>query len=117
MTDTQVLGPRTINETRFQFVREGNNQNPLNTTPFPGNIIPSSRLDPVAVKALTYLPAPNRVPNDRVLVSESGIRDHADLLRLESAGVKAVLVGESLLRADDIGAQLDRLLGKSPRPV
>ena len=33
MTDTQVLGPRTINETRFQFVREGNNQNPLNTTP------------------------------------------------------------------------------------
>jgi hypothetical protein len=33
MTDTQVLGPRTINETRFQYVHEESNQNPLNTTP------------------------------------------------------------------------------------
>jgi len=33
MTDTQVLSPRTINETRFQFVREGNNQNPLGMAP------------------------------------------------------------------------------------
>jgi carboxypeptidase family protein len=32
-TDTQVLSSRTINETRFQFVREGSNQNPLNATP------------------------------------------------------------------------------------
>src|SRR5437899_9701826 len=32
-TDTQVLNARTINETRFQFVREGSNQNPLNATP------------------------------------------------------------------------------------
>jgi hypothetical protein len=33
MTDTQVLSARTINETRFQFVRENSNQNPLNTVP------------------------------------------------------------------------------------
>ena len=32
-TDTQALSARTINETRFQFVRENSNQNPLNTTP------------------------------------------------------------------------------------
>jgi Carboxypeptidase regulatory-like domain len=32
LTDTQVLGPRTINETRFQYIHEGINQNPLNTT-------------------------------------------------------------------------------------
>ena len=38
--------------------------NPLNTTPFPNNIIPSARIDPVAAKAVTYLPAPNRAPND-----------------------------------------------------
>src|SRR5262249_31547059 len=44
-----------------------------------------------------------RVPRDRCLVSESGIRTHDDLARLEAAGVKAVLVGESLMRAPDIG--------------
>ena len=32
-SDTQTLSARTINETRFQFVRENNNQNPLSTTP------------------------------------------------------------------------------------
>src|SRR5262249_42974923 len=53
-----------------------------------------------------------RVPSDRCLVSESGISTHADLKRLGAAGVQAVLVGESLMRAADIGAQLDRLLGR-----
>ena len=52
------------------------------------------------------------VPPDRCLVSESGIRTHADLVRLTDVGVKAVLVGESLMRAPDIGAQLDALLGR-----
>ncbi|MGE3808371.1 MAG: indole-3-glycerol phosphate synthase TrpC [Gemmataceae bacterium] len=52
-----------------------------------------------------------RVPADRVLVGESGIKTHDDLARLQQAGVKAVLVGESLMRAPDIGAALDALLG------
>ena len=33
ISDTQTLSARTINETRFQFVRQNNNQNPLNTAP------------------------------------------------------------------------------------
>jgi len=33
VSDTQTLSARTINETRFQFVREANNQNPLNSIP------------------------------------------------------------------------------------
>jgi hypothetical protein len=33
LSDTQTLSARTINETRFQFVRANNTQNPLNTTP------------------------------------------------------------------------------------
>jgi Carboxypeptidase regulatory-like domain len=33
MTDTQVLGPRTINEIRFQYIHQERDQNPLNTTP------------------------------------------------------------------------------------
>jgi indole-3-glycerol phosphate synthase len=53
-----------------------------------------------------------RVPADRCLVSESGIRTRADLDRLRAAGVKAVLVGESLMRAPDVGAALTALIGK-----
>lgn len=33
LTDTQVISPRTINETRFQYIHQENDQNPLNTTP------------------------------------------------------------------------------------
>jgi indole-3-glycerol phosphate synthase len=52
-----------------------------------------------------------RVPPDCCLVSESGIRTRADVLRLQEAGVRAVLVGETLMRAPDIGAKLDELRG------
>jgi len=45
------------------------------------------------------------------LVSESGIRTRQDVLRLEAAGVRAVLVGETLMRVPDIGAKLDELRG------
>lgn len=51
------------------------------------------------------------IPADRIVVSESGIKSHADLCRLHAAGAKAVLVGESLMRAPDIGAALDHLRG------
>ena len=51
------------------------------------------------------------MPDDCVLVGESGIKTHADVERLESAGVDAILVGESLMREPDIGAAVDRLLG------
>lgn len=52
-----------------------------------------------------------RVPADCCLVSESGIRTRQDVLRLQAAGVRAVLVGETLMRAPDIGVQLDELRG------
>jgi indole-3-glycerol phosphate synthase len=52
-----------------------------------------------------------RIPADRCLVSESGIRTHADVQRLQAAGVKAVLVGETFMRAPDIGAALRDLRG------
>ncbi len=52
-----------------------------------------------------------RVPAGRLVVSESGIKTHDDLRRLEAAGVQAVLVGEALMRSPDIGAALDRLRG------
>ncbi len=54
----------------------------------------------------------SRIPSDRVVVGESGIRTHADVERLEAAGVGAILVGESLLRQPDVGAAVDVLLGR-----
>ncbi len=47
-----------------------------------------------------------RMPADVCLVGESGIATRADIDRLATAGVKAVLVGETLMRATDIGAAL-----------
>ncbi len=51
-----------------------------------------------------------QIPNDCVLVGESGIKTHADVQRLEAAGVDAILVGESLMREPDVGAAVDRLM-------
>ena len=52
-----------------------------------------------------------RIPADRVVVGESGIGTHEDILKLGAAGVGAVLVGETLTRNPDIGAAVDALLG------
>ncbi len=46
-----------------------------------------------------------------VLVSESGIHSRADIARLAAAGVAAALIGESLMRSDDIGAKVRELFG------
>ena len=51
-----------------------------------------------------------RIPADVLFVSESGIQSPADTQRLINAGVHSVLVGETLMRAKDIGAKLRELL-------
>jgi len=53
----------------------------------------------------------SRVPSHALLVAESGIKTRADVERLKACGVKAVLVGESLMRAADIEAATRALLG------
>jgi indole-3-glycerol phosphate synthase len=50
------------------------------------------------------------IPDDRIVVAESGIRDVADVLRLSAAGIDAMLVGETLMRAEDSGATLRALI-------
>lgn len=59
--------------------------------------------------AITDALAP-AVPLDRVPVAESGIRTHADLLHLANAGARCFLVGEHLLRQEDIQASTRALL-------
>ena len=52
------------------------------------------------------------MPEDAVVVSESGIHTGADVIRLHDAGAYAILVGESLMREADIGKKLRELLGR-----
>jgi len=47
-----------------------------------------------------------QVPDDRLLVTESGILGQSDVCRMREAGVHAFLVGEAFMRADDPGAAL-----------
>jgi indole-3-glycerol phosphate synthase len=51
------------------------------------------------------------VEDRSVLVSESGIHNSTDIKKLADAGVRAVLVGESLMRSDDIGGKIRELFG------
>lgn len=53
-----------------------------------------------------------RVPRGKIVVSESGIGSREDVLGLRRYGVRAVLVGESLVTARDVGAKVRELVGK-----
>ena len=57
----------------------------------------------------TTLRLRDRVPPDRLLVAESGIRTPGDVARLRDAGIPAFLVGEAFMRAGDPGAALRAL--------
>ena len=49
------------------------------------------------------------IPDEVPLISESGIGDHEDMVRLQEGGVTGVLVGESLMRAPDRSLALQQL--------
>jgi indole-3-glycerol phosphate synthase len=48
---------------------------------------------------------------DKILVAESGLHTRADVERVQRAGARAVLIGESLVKQGDIGAKVRELLG------
>ncbi|MBC7961660.1 MAG: indole-3-glycerol phosphate synthase TrpC [Steroidobacteraceae bacterium] len=50
------------------------------------------------------------LPEDCLLVAESGINNRADIVRLQADGARAFLVGEAMMRENDIGAKLQELL-------
>ncbi|HHT9116747.1 MAG: indole-3-glycerol phosphate synthase TrpC [Planctomycetes bacterium] len=51
------------------------------------------------------------IPAEKIVVSESGIKSRADVEKLMKEGVDAILVGETLMKSDDISAKLSELLG------
>ncbi len=60
-------------------------------------------------RAIDLLPL---IPPDVTVVAASGLQSRADLVRLEKAGVKAFLIGESLVQAGQPGAKLRELRGE-----
>jgi indole-3-glycerol phosphate synthase len=52
------------------------------------------------------------IPPDRFVIAESGLRDSADLRRMASLGFRAFLVGESLLRQEDVAAATRAMLAE-----
>ena len=54
-----------------------------------------------------------RIPKDRVLVCESGLKTPADLARMAQVGARCFLIGESLMREADVTAATQALLAQS----
>lgn len=52
-----------------------------------------------------------RIPNERTVVTESGILNRQDVARMREHGVGCFLVGEAFMRAPDPGLELERLFG------
>ncbi len=49
------------------------------------------------------------IPNDKLLVSESGINTREDIIAIKEAGINGILVGESFMRCKDIAAKAKEL--------
>ncbi len=64
-----------------------------------------------AVSLDTTLGQLGRIPDAKIVVTESGILSHSDVEQMLSAGVSAFLVGEAFMRAPSPGVELARLFG------
>jgi len=73
--------------------------------------INNRNLKTLAVDLATAERLAPRVPPDRIAVCESGLSIRADLDRMALAGARCFLVGESLMRHDDVAAATRRLVG------
>jgi len=51
-----------------------------------------------------------KVPAGKIMISESGLREPEEVQSLASAGIRAVLIGTAFMEADDIGAEVKRVM-------
>jgi indole-3-glycerol phosphate synthase len=50
------------------------------------------------------------IPEDKLIITESGINSHEDIIFMQSHGINTFLIGESLMRTDDMGAELTKFI-------
>jgi indole-3-glycerol phosphate synthase len=74
--------------------------------------INNRNLKTMTIDLASSLTLKKEISEDRIVVSESGIRTKEDVLMVASAGIDAVLVGTCLMASPDIGTKLDQLRGK-----
>ena len=72
--------------------------------------INNRNLKTMAIDLSTTIRLKKHIPSDRVIVSESGIRNRNDVLMLQDAGIDAMLIGTSFMESQDIGKKIDELV-------
>lgn len=70
-------------------------------------------LKTLAIDLATTEDLSRHVPSDRILVAESGLYSPADMARMAAVGARAYLIGESLMRQDDVTAATKAILAKA----
>jgi len=73
--------------------------------------INNRNLKTLAIDLNTTFELKKEIPKDHAVVSESGIKTRDDVLRLEEAGIDAMLIGTSLMESQDIARKIDNLRG------
>ena len=52
-----------------------------------------------------------KIPKDKIIVAESGIKTHEEIVKLQQLGAHAVLIGETFLRAADVDKKIKEVMG------
>ncbi len=100
-------------ELKMEALVEVHNEAEINTAVESGAAIigiNNRDLDTFRVDLKTTERLRGRIPDDKIVVSESGIRDRTDIAYLRDCRVDAVLIGEALIAAPDIAAKMRELL-------
>ncbi len=100
-------------ELKMEALVEVHNEAEINTAVESGAAIigiNNRDLDTFRVDLKTTERLRGRIPDDKIVVSESGIRDRTDIAYLRECRVDAVLIGEALIAAPDIAAKMRELL-------